>query len=73
LLPEDEQINIAKTMTEVLQGNAPNSAVAPYDINNLDKKKLTEFTIGKNYINPADGFIYNLQNDGKFKKIWPSN
>jgi len=73
ILPADEQINIAKTMTEVLQGNAPNSAVAPYNINNLDKKKLTEFTIGKNYINPADGFIYNLQNDGKFKKIWPSN
>ena len=73
ILPADEQINIAKTMTEVLQGNAPNSAVAPYDINNLDKKKLTEFTIGKNYINPGDGFIYNLQNDGKFKKIWPSN
>ena len=73
ILPADEQINIAKTMTEVLQGNAPNSAVAPYDINNLDKKKLTEFTIGKNYINPGDGFIYNLQNDGKFKKIWQSN
>jgi hypothetical protein len=72
-LPEDEKINIARTLTEVIQGNAPNAAIAPYSINNLDKKKLTEFTIGKNYINPADGFIYNLQNDGKFKKIWPSN
>jgi hypothetical protein len=72
-LPDDEKRNIAKTSTEIFLGNAPNAATAPYSINNLDKKKLTEFTIGKNYINPADGFIYNLQNDGKFKKIWPSN
>lgn len=72
ILPKDEQINIARTLTEILTKNAPNAAIAPYNIDNLDNKKLTEFTIGKNYINPKDGFIYNLQNDGKFKKIWPS-
>jgi len=72
-LPKDEKFNIAKTSTEIFLGNAPVAAIAPYNINNLDKKKLTEFIIGKNYINPGDGFIYNLQNDGKFKKIWPSN